>query len=328
MTSFRISRRGLMVGGFLGAAGVSSAWGQELQNAVLQTQAPEAAEAPVLPSAALEDADTSVDTGVDRAMRLTAPVKLNGQGAFEFLLDTGANRSAISAGTADRLGLRRGKPMRIHTMLGPADTPSAIVSELVVGDRVLKNLHVPVLPNGGVAADGLLGIDWLKGQRLILDIQGDKLEIRKTRSAMEPGATIVPARLKHGQLTIIDADVNGRGRLNCMIDSGSEVSVGNNHLRVLAASRSDKFEKSVVNVTMLDAVNRRFAAQMGFLPFVRIGGVQFGNLPVVFAETKLLSLWGIENQPSLMMGMDVLKEFSKVEMDFGMSRVGFSLAQA
>ncbi len=325
MTSFRISRRGLIAGGFAGAAGASSAWAQGLQNAILQPDIPET---PVLPSTAIEEPDTSVDTGLDKALRLTAPVTLNGKGGFEFLVDTGANRSAISAATADSLGLRRGKPMRIHTMLGPADTPSAIVEELMVGDRVLKRLNVPVLPNGGVAVQGMLGIDWLKGQRLILDMEGDKLEIRKTRSAMQAGATIVPARLKHGQLTIIDADVNGRGRLNCMIDSGSEVSVGNRHLRALAASRSDKFEKSVVTITVIDAMNRKFPAQLGYLPFVRIGGVQFGNLPVVFAETPLLALWGIQDEPSLMMGMDVLKEFSKIEMDFGMSRVGFSLAQA
>lgn len=328
MTSFRISRRGLIAGGFAGAASASSAWAQGLQNAVLQSEAPQAAEAPVLPSAAIEDPDTTVDTGMDKALRLTAPVTLNGKGGFEFLVDTGANRSAISAATADRLGLRRGKPMRIHTMLGPAETPSALVDELVVGDRVLKRINVPVLPNGGVAVDGMLGIDWLKGQRLILDMEGDKLEIRKTRSAMQAGATIVPARLKHGQLTIIDADVNGRGRLNCMIDSGSEVSVGNSHLRTLASSRSDKFEKSITTIMVIDAVNRRFPAQLGYLPFVRIGGVQFGNLPVVFAESPLLALWGIEKEPSLMMGMDVLKEFSKIEMDFGSSRVGFSLAQA
>lgn len=323
MTSFRVSRRGLIVGGFAGAATASSAWAQGLENAVLQEN-----ETPVLPSASVEDTETGVDTGVDKTMRLTAPVQLNGQGMFKFLLDTGANRSAISAATADRLGLRRGKLMRINTMLGPAETPSAIVDQLVVGDRVLKNLTVPVLPNGGVQADGLLGIDWLKGQRLILDMEGDRLEIRKTRSAMQAGATIVPARLKHGQLTIVDADVNGRGRLNCLIDSGSEVSVGNSHLRLLAASRSDRFEKSIQNITLVDAVNRTFPAEMGYLPFVRIGGVQFGNLPVVFAESKLLTLWGIDQEPSLMMGMDVLKEFSRVEMDFGQSKVGFSLANA
>ncbi len=320
MTSFRLSRRGLIVGGFAGAALPHLAFAQPVEPTVIET--------PILPSASVEEPDVDVMTRRDRLLRLTAPVTLNGQGPFEFFLDTGANRSAISAGTADRLGLRRGKAMKIHTMLGPASVPSAVVDRLVVGDRVQRNLDVPVLPDGGVNAEGLLGVDWLKGQRLTLDMQTERLEIRKTKQSMQQGATIVPARLKHGQLTIIDADVNGRGRLNCMIDSGSEISVGNGHLRTLAASRSDKFEKSIQSIALVDAANRTFTGQMGYLPFVRIGGVQFGNLPVVFANTDLLKLWGIEDEPSLMLGMDILKEFSRVELDFGQSRVGFSLATA
>lgn len=322
MTSFRISRRGLIAGGFAGAATAPAAWAQEAM------QAP--AETPILPSTYLDETETDVDTETDaKSLRMTAPVMLNGQGPFDFFLDTGANRSAISGTTASRLGLRRGRAMRIHTLLGPVEVPSAVLDRLQVGDRTQRNLHVPVLPDGGVAtADGLLGIDWLKGQRLTLDMEGEKLEIRKTRVAMQAGATVVPARLRHGQLTIIDADVNGRGRLNCMIDSGSEVSVGNTLLRTLAASRSESFEKSIQTIDLIDAANRHFKGQLGYLPFVRIGGVQFGNLPVVFADSGLLAMWGIEKEPSLMLGMDILVQFSRVEMDFGQSRVGFSLANA
>lgn len=321
MTTFKISRRGLIAGGFAGAATAPVAWAQDA--------IPPAAEAPILPSTQLDETETDVDTERDKALRMTAPVMLNGQGPFEFFLDTGANRSAISGSTASRLGLRRGGAMRIHTLIGSVEVPSAHLDRLTVGDRVQRNLTVPVLPDGGISgADGLLGIDWLKGQRLTLDMEADRLEIRKTRVAMQRGATVVPARLRHGQLTIIDADVNGRGRLNCMIDSGSEISIGNSHLRTMAASRSERFEKSIQMIDLIDAANRRFKGEMGYLPFVRIGGVQFGNLPVVFADSTLLKLWGIDKEPSLMLGMDILVQFSRVEMDFGQSRVGFSLANA
>ncbi len=322
MTTYRISRRGLIAGGFAGAATAPAAWAQEAMQAQGET--------PILPSTQLDETETDVDTQTDnKSMRMTAPVMLNGKGPYDFFLDTGANRSAISSSTASRLGLRRGRAMRIHTLLGPVEVPSAQLDRLQVGDRTQSNLTVPVLPDGGVTgADGILGIDWLKGQRLTLDMLGDRLEIRKTRVAMYTGSTVVPARLRHGQLTIIDADVNGRGRLNCMIDSGSEVSVGNTLLRTLASSRSDKFEKSIQTIDLIDAANRRFQGQMGYLPFVRIGGVQFGNLPVVFADSGLLTMWGIEKEPSLMLGMDILVQFSRIEMDFGQSRVGFSLANA
>lgn len=321
MTGFRVSRRGLIIGGFAGAATAQLAWAQE---------AIQATDAPILPSTQLDDTETDVDTETEpKSLRMTAPVMLNDKGAFDFYLDTGANRSAMSGTTATRLGLRRGKAVRIHTLLGPVEVPSAQLDRLQVGDRIQRDLTIPVLPDGGVSgADGILGIDWLKGQRLTLDIAAEKLEIRKTRMAMATGSTVVPARLRHGQLTIIDADVNGRGRLNCMIDSGSEISVGNSLLRAMAASRSDQFEKSIQTIDLIDAANRKFKGELGYLPFVRIGGVQFGNVPVVFADSKLLAMWGIEKEPSLLLGMDILMQFSRVEMDFGQSRVGFSLANA
>ncbi len=320
MTSLPMSRRGLVAGAFSLAAG--RAWAQAAPLGI-------PAEPVILPGAALEEPDVDVMTGRDRVLRLTAPVMLNEQGPFNFFLDTGANRSAISVGTADRLGLRRGKPMVIHTMLGPVETPSAVVDRLGVGDRVQRGVHVPVLPNGGVNADGLLGVDWLKSQRLTLNIDSERLEIRRpNRRPMGAGATIVPARLRHGQLTIIDADMNGRGRVNCMIDSGSEISVGNRELRAMAASRSDHFERKIQTITLVDAANRTFDGQLGYLPFVRIGGVQFGNLPVVFADSPLLKMWQLEGQPTLMLGMDILVQFSRVELDFDQSRVGFTLANS
>ncbi len=294
-------------------------------------QAAAASEPPaIIPGAALADESADVDlmTMTTKEQRLTAPVMINGQGPYDFLLDTGANKSAISTALANQLGLERGRPIRVHTMVGPIQSPSVQLASLQVGDRFQRNLNVPVMSTPGLRAAGILGVDWLKGERLSIDFLKERLEIRKPGRAQMETATIVPARLRSGQLTIIDADLNGRGRISAMIDSGSEVSIGNNLLRVLATERSPRFEEDMMEVSLIDASNRTFTGEMGFLPFVRIGGVQFGNLPVVFAQTPLLKLWGMEEQPSIMLGMDILRQFSKVEMDFSQSRVGFTVLEA
>ena len=126
MTTYHISRRGLIAGGFAGAAAAPTAWAQE---AVQAAQA----ETPILPSTQLDETETDVPTETDRkSLRMTAPVILNGKGPYDFFLDTGANRSAISGATASRLGLRRGRPMRIHTLIGPVEVPSAQLDSLRV----------------------------------------------------------------------------------------------------------------------------------------------------------------------------------------------------
>ncbi len=47
----------------------------------------------------------AVPTGRDGIGRVVAPVMINGAGSFRFLVDTGANRTAISAGLARRRSL-------------------------------------------------------------------------------------------------------------------------------------------------------------------------------------------------------------------------------
>ena len=326
MTNIRLSRR-LMVSGGLAGLSFANPMAQALAQAAPGGEGP--AIIPSVGAPADESAPVDVMTMNDKVQRLTAPVMIDGKGPFDFFLDTGATRSAISSGLATQLGLARGNPVKVYTMTGPQQTPTVMLDSLQVGDRVQRKLTVPVLPTLGLRADGVLGVDWLKGERLTIDFIKERLEIRKPgREPLATDGTVVPARLRAGQLTIIDADLNGRGRINAMIDSGSEVSIGNDLLRALAGADNAKFEDEMQFVDLVDASNRQFKGEMGFLPFVRIGGVQFGNLGVVFAATPLLKLWGMDKQPSVMMGMDVMRQFSKVEMDFGQSKVGFTMRQA
>lgn len=329
----RLSRRHLVTGGLAGlglAAPISQALAQAIEAIDEPAVVPSAKPAAPLPAVIPADETAEVDTAMDndRILRLTAQVMINGQGPFEFVVDTGANKSVISSALAARLGLPAGRSMKVYTTVGPVETPSAHVDLLQVGDRVMRRANVPVLPVTGLRADGMLGVDWLKGERLILDIANRRLEIRKPGRA-GPAGTVVPARMKSGQLTIVDADMNGRGRINAMIDSGSEVTMGSPELRLLAAQHNPTFERELQPISMIDASNRTFMGQYGFLPFVRIGGVQFGNLPIVFTnKTSVIDLWGMANQPTVILGMDVLRQFSRVELDFSQSKVGFTVLEA
>ena len=54
----------------------------------------------------------------DRSTRMTLPVKIDGQGPFAFIIDTGADRTVISAELAARLNLPRGAPVTLHGASG------------------------------------------------------------------------------------------------------------------------------------------------------------------------------------------------------------------
>jgi predicted aspartyl protease len=288
---------------------------------------PSALASPALAQAPpVNEPPSQIGTQRDKTSRITAPIYINGQGPFRFLVDTGANRSCISEVLADKLGLPEGPRVSLHTVVGQRMRSSVQVSELKVGSRVQKNARVAVLPIVGEEIDGALGVDWLKGQRLVLDFKGHQMEITASRlDTTSDGKVVVPARRKSGQLTIIDADLAGR-QISAMIDSGAEISMGNAALRRVIGAQPRN--TTVQQIELASLAGEKLVGELLYLSFLRLGGLQLGNVPVVFVEAHVFKLWGLQNVPTLILGMDLLNEFDKVHLDFGRSTVRFDLSDS
>ena len=307
--------QGLIAAGLLGAASRASAQ---------PPPAPDPLDGPT-PQVEGGDDPSRIATGRDTALRMVAPVTLNGQGPFNFLVDTGANRSCISQNLADRLKIVAGDPVSVHTVMGARMRASVVVDRLQLGAKTQRHVQTPVLPIKGVEEDGVLGVDWLKNRRLLLDFKNHALEITApmTETPAE-NRVIVPARRRSGQLTMVDADVGGK-RISAMIDSGSQLSIGNDALRQVLPRHGvgegggDKVER----VQLASLIGESFSGDLLYVPFLRLGGLTLGNVPVVFAETHVFTLWGLQKTPSLILGMDLLSQFTSVALDFGRSTVRF-----
>ena len=303
------------------AAGPISAFAQELSAAGVQPL-------PAVPGGA-EDSDNATKVGAERdnATRLVAPVSINGLGPFRFMVDTGANRSCISRELAEKLALEAGPLVSLHTVVAARTRPSVKVDRLQLGTRSQRNVNIPVLPMPGSDVDGVLGVDWLKNRRLVLDFQGKSLEIAAPmHETSSLNRVVVPARRRSGQLTMVDADVGGKS-ISAMIDSGSELSIGNGALRrLMPSSAADR--SGIQRIQMTSLVGEKFSGDLLYMPFMRLGGLNLGNVPVVFAETHVFALWDLQNKPAIILGMDLLTQFTAVALDFGRSTVRFDIAEA
>ena len=266
---------------------------------------------------------TQVASGKDAFARITVPVTINGQGPFDFMVDTGANRSCISTTLATRLALPDGGKVVVNTIVGRRTRQSVLVDRLQVGSRAQRGVKVPVLPFVGTNIEGLLAVDWLRGQRLVLNMAEKHVAITSSRRDVSTEKrVVVTARKRIGQLTIIDADM-GAKPISCMIDSGAQLSIGNPTLRRMLDKR---LEAKLEKVTMVSVTGETFVGDMLYLPFLRVGGVQMGNVPVVFADLSVFGLWGLADKPALVLGMDLMAEFTVVSLDFGRSTVTFEIA--
>ncbi len=277
-----------------------------------------------MPDEDLEPA--SIDTGRDRNEHMLAPVTINGQGPFNFLLDTGANISCVSNNLMQRLALKSRENAQVHTVVGVKSRPMVMLDRLEVGTRDRRNVRAPALPIQGPEVDGVLGVDWLKGQRLVLDFKGKKMEIVRSRADVDqPGhVVVVPARRRHGQLTIVDADLSGK-KISAIIDSGAQGSLCNRHLRDIVRAQELKHGNAEPArfVRMETLAGETFVGESIFLPFLRLGGLHLGNVGVTYADMHVFDIWGLKDTPALVIGMDLLAQFEQVALDFGRSQVRF-----
>jgi predicted aspartyl protease len=268
----------------------------------------------------------ALPTKESRNEHMLAPVTINGQGPFSFLLDTGANVSCVSNRLMEKLALKSGETAPVHTVVGVRHRPIVTLDHLQVGPRNRKNVRAPALPIKGADVDGVLGVDWLKGQRLVLDFKGQRMEITKSRhDESEPGrVVVVPARRRKGQLTIVDADLSGK-RISAIIDSGAQGTLCNGRLRDLVREQERRKGRQEPPrfVKMETVAGESFTGESIFLPFLRLGGLHLGNVQVTYADMHVFDIWDLKDSPALVIGMDLLQQFEQVSLDFGRSQVRF-----
>jgi len=274
---------------------------------------------------AVHDPEETIGAGQDRYDRLTIPVMIGGQGPFEFVVDTGADRTVLSQDVAEQLGLPPGRDVMVQGITGSELTPTVQAPEITIGKIALQGLDLPVLSRERLGVDGLLGVDALQKRRLVMDFRARKLEILSASGAFRPSSTVrdafVTARDRFGRLVVIDADANG-ARVAAFIDSGAGMSIVNSALAESIRNRGDWREEGRT-VPLFGVTSHQATAELRRLNSVRLGGLRFTDIPVLVADLDLFAQWGMADRPTILLGVNVLRLFSRVEMDYGRRRVMF-----
>lgn len=248
--------------------------------------------------------------------RMTVPVRLSGTGPYRFLVDTGADRTAISHELAARLGLMAGNQAEVHSVAGISIVRTATVPDLRVARKGVRIVDAPLLERANMGADGILGVDSLRSQRVVFDFVGETMSIVPSIApdhADEPGSIIIEARRRNGRLVVTDAEANGR-HVTVVLDTGSQVSIGNEALRRQLLGRQlidDSREVELMSVT-----GQTIAGTYMFVRSLELGGIELKNLAVVFADAHTFKQLKLDRKPALLLGMNGLRAFKKVSIDF------------
>lgn len=287
---------------------------------------PQTTGAPLVP----EPPTVFLDTAMDEIDRMTVEVFINEQGPFHFVVDTGADRSTLAAPLAARLGLERGRDVMLHGVGGAALTTTAKVPLIVAGDSRLKNVELPILSSERLGVDGLLGVDMLDRRNVIMDFRRRRLEVRRSTPMSSglsgPRDVSVVADARFGRLAIANARVSGV-RCLAFVDSGSGSSMGNMALAEAIKLRLRRKPEPAMAVRLVGAAGSATLGELRIIRSIELGALRLTNMPLVMADLHIFDFWNLNDRPAVLLGVDVLKMFARVELDFGSDRVKFRLGK-
>jgi predicted aspartyl protease len=255
--------------------------------------------------------------------RMTVDVRINGRGPYRFLVDSGADSSVVGTRIARELNLPPGAPAILNSMTATTRVERALVDQLSLGTTSINNLQLPVLLERDMGGDGIIGIDALVEQRLMLDFEKRMIKVEDARrpATMVQGEIVVTARRRRGQLILTQISAAGRS-LSAVIDTGSEITIGNLKLRDrLIRGNREKF----IPVEATGVTGVTIKMQLAVVAELRIGKVTLRNVPIAFADAPPFQLFGLAEEPALLLGTDLLDTFRRVSLDFRARKVRFQL---
>jgi predicted aspartyl protease len=283
------------------------------------------AEATIPATAAMHAAEATeiIRTRVDDQHRMTVPVHIGKDGPFHFVIDTGSQTTVLSTGLAAQLAIRPSRTARIVGIGGIGTVETAKVEQLLLGRRTFSDLEVALLEEQFLGSQGIVGIDSLQRQRVLLDFGKNRMTVGDTRSTGGNSGfeIVVTARRKRGQLIMTDALVDGV-RTDIIIDTGADTSVGNRALQK-ALSRRQTYEQ----VTLTDVTGQSITADIGYPRRLVIGGMDITNLLVAYTDAPVFDVLELNRRPALMLGMRELRLFKRIAVDFNTRRVYFDMPE-
>lgn len=268
-------------------------------------------------------ASQTIALAINDRGHMTVAIQIAGQGPFAFIVDTAATRTVISQQLAASLQLQPAGRVSMLSLTGSSDEMMVHVPALMFSPGRSQDIRALALNEASLGSHGILGIDALKDQRVVMDFKAHTLTVsaspRRPAHEAEPDEIIVTARRKLGQLILGDSTIDGE-RIDLIVDTGTQVSLGNEALRRLLLKDGSRYK--MTQIAIVGVTGGVLNADYTRVDQLRIGRAQLIGMPIAFADAypfRKLKL----RRPALLLGMDALQMFARVTVDFPNRRATF-----
>lgn len=279
------------------------------------------------------DADTtgsSVSAGRDQDNHMTVAVTINDKGPFHFVVDTGADHSVLADTTVEALGLAPGPVVIVEGVVRSVTVPTARVATIAFGERSIGDVRLPVLPRAWLMADGYIGLDMLTHAMVTLDFRHKRLTVERSRNAWLAGmpmlnGDVIAAGGTDGHLRVLNCRVDAVPTV-VFIDTGAEVTVGNIPLWTALRESADEYQAGLQSISLSGVTGGQISGAVADFKRIKIRDVVFTNGTIAFADMHIFNLWNLADRPALLVGMNFLRQFSRVSIDYGNKALMFEVS--
>lgn len=258
--------------------------------------------------------------------RLLTDVYVDGQGPFNFVIDTASSRSLIFEHVRKKLGLTRSQPEQL-LVYGINDVAEALPvkpERISVGGEEVKGLTIGVLPETSSAdPDGILGVDFLSHYFVVLDRGAMRLKL------LPPGAdsagayrdwaetTLTPRLLKKFPIRFwyLSARYNDHA-INSLFDLGAGTTIMNWY----AAERLGVHKRDFTHFgpppeELQDVLGKTSPALRIENLEIRLPGKSWDRQLVIVADAPVFNYFDLEDQAAVILGPGLLRDTS-LAIDF------------
>jgi len=262
-------------------------------------------------------------TRLDRIGRVMTHVMVNGKGPFRFVIDTGASRSTLAPHLARALNLKQsvGRNVMLNGVTGAAEVSTVAVDSIEIGALRFEKQDLPVIFTSIMGnADGILGVAGFQDQRIDVDFKRDRVSVLES-NGKRPHYSMVTARATRNMngLMIVDVRVGRRIRAKAVIDTGAERSLGN--LALQTEMNKGHKKRDPVSAVVHGATPDIADGDVQVIREATIGDMNLTNLEVIFADFHVFKLWGLDKEPAMLIGMDMLGVLERLVIDYRRNEV-------
>ena len=262
----------------------------------------------------------------------TVSATVNGQGPYDFIIDTGSSHSLVFENLAAIQAFPlTGDPPR--TVLGLSSShphPTYLIGDIALGPVTLKDATTVILADWTVkerSPQGVIGLDLLRDYRVVFDAEAREILLYAAADNLGPAfgewkqAPLETAEFDRdaGELFTITARLN-RSPTRFLLDLGASGTVINRAAYTKATQNQLAIRIAPIMSTtpigrVTDALDKTVRTQTVRMTRVRAGEMTWGGVIMVVHDAQIFADLGVAEESFGLLGADMLRDRSFV-LDF------------